>query len=264
LTTTPDPGLRATPPVARDAREAGICVSVVSHSQGHLLNRLLGDLAALPPGTVNQVILTVNVQADAWQVPPTVANLNVLVLRNRVPLGFGANHNQAFARCERQHFSVVNPDIRLRGNPFDRLTHEVAHQAAAMAAPSQVDARGVPESFARDVPTPWGVVARRLFPSRRRSAASPDWVAGAFMVWLSDVFEALGGFDDRYFLYCEDVDICLRLRLSGRYFRVVDSVCVVHAAQRDSGRSLRHLLWHLTSLARLWTSPVFWRFLSLH
>jgi len=57
-------------------------------------------------------------------------------------------------------------------------------------------------------------------------------------------------------MYCEDVDLCLRLRLAG-WALVRVPVKVVHAGQRNSRRKWRHLRWHVVSLLRLWRSPAY-------
>ena len=247
---------------SRPFDDRGICVSVVSHGQGELVGRLLGDLAALPSGTISRVVVTVNLADDPWPGNGTSLPASVTVIRNPAPLGFAANHNQAFVHCQEPIFAVVNPDIRLDANPFLELVRRLGDEpACAVVAPVQVDAAGKRESFARPVPTPWNVALRRLFPATRRPTAQPvEWLAGAFMLWRTQAFRELGGFDDRYRLYCEDVDICLRLQLRGQRFAVVESARVIHAAQRASRASPRYLLIHLQSLVRLWLSPVFWRF----
>jgi GT2 family glycosyltransferase len=238
---------------------------VVSHGQGDLLNRLLADLAALPEGTIAHLIVTLNLPGDAWQLREVRGLPATTVIRNTQVLGFGANHNQAFAQCAEPIFAVVNPDIRLAENPFPELLRHLASAAdCALVAPVQVDAQGHRESFARPVPTPWSVAWRRLFPGATHSStalAQPArWVAGAFMLWRADAFRALGGFDRRYRLYCEDVDICLRLQLAGKHFAVVESARVIHDAQRASRSSPQLLFVHVASLLRLWLSPVFWRY----
>jgi hypothetical protein len=73
----------------------------------------------------------------------------------------------------------------------------------------------------------------------------------------------VGGFDEGFFMYCEDFDICARLRLAGWPLAFMPQVQVVHAAQQLSHRSLRHFRWHISSLARMWSSANFWRYRSL-
>lgn len=250
------------PDPSHDGRR--VCVSVVSHGQGDLADRLLEDLAQLAPRTVAKIIVTVNLPTDTWAPPPGRNQDSIVVIRNAVPLGFGANHNQAFAHCDAPVFAVVNPDIRLAADPFPALLDRLDDDAdCAVVAPVQLDLAGRRESFARSVPTPVNVALRRLSPGARMPKTAPsrvEWLAGAFMVWRAEAFRRLGGFDSRYLLYCEDVDICLRLQLEGQRFAVVESAQVVHAAQRASRGSARMWLIHVRSLARLWLSPVFWRF----
>jgi GT2 family glycosyltransferase len=245
----------------------GICVSVVSHGQGELVDGLLADLALLPPGTIAHVVVTVNLPDDVWQPRPADGLPRLTVIRNPVALGFSANHNQAFRQCGEAIFAVLNPDIRLRANPFLELVRQLGDAGdCPLVAPVQVDCDGKRESFARALPTPWSVILRRLAPAlvqAHETAQSAQWLAGAFMFWNSEAFRELGGFDDRYRLYCEDVDICLRLQLQGKRFAVVESVSVIHGARRASRVSPSLLLVHLRSLVRLWFSPVFWRFVLL-
>jgi hypothetical protein len=78
----------------------------------------------------------------------------------------------------------------------------------------------------------------------------PDWLAGMFLLLRGDIFQKVKGFDEKFFLYYEDVDLCWRLRRDG--FQVVQdrSISVVHDARRESRRNLRFARWHLASMAR--------------
>jgi GT2 family glycosyltransferase len=85
----------------------------------------------------------------------------------------------------------------------------------------------------------------------------PDWVSGFFMLCRSSAFRELGGFDERYFLYYEDIDLCTRARLAGWKNAWLPGVTVVHDARRRSHRDAKYLLWHLRSIARFFASPVY-------
>jgi GT2 family glycosyltransferase len=193
-------------------------------------------------------------------------------INNRSPLGFGANHNQAFARCVAESgppdwFVVMNPDIFWLAGATE-FWQGLSHwpKDVGLVCPDQVDVAGLPQDFARRLMTPWGLSLRVL---RRALGSSPsgvaptvdqaDWVNGACMVWRGSAFAQLRGFDERYFMYCEDTDICLRLQLAGGRMCAA-GLSVVHDAQRQTGRSARHLRWHLASLLRLWCSGAFWRY----
>ena len=259
--------MAASPTLPRQRKERGLCASVVSHGQGQLVDRLLGDLAALPRETVERIIVTVNLASDDWQPAASTAALPLTILRNDVPQGFATNHNRAFNHCDEPYFAVLNPDIRLDADPFPALVRQLQEQSDfAFVAPVQTDSVGRRLSCARRLPTPWSVLLRRLLPASWQQGfepVAPQWLSGAFMLWRADSYQALGGFDERYRLYCEDVDICLRLQLRGKRFAVVGAAQVVHDARRSSARSSRYLMMHLQSLCRLWLSPVFWRFVFL-
>jgi GT2 family glycosyltransferase len=85
-----------------------------------------------------------------------------------------------------------------------------------------------------------------------------------FMLFTRETFEAVGGFDERYYLYYEDVDICARLRMAGKEVVLCPTVQVIHDAQRQSHTSPRHLAWHLASMLRFFTSAPFARQVLRH
>jgi GT2 family glycosyltransferase len=119
-----------------------------------------------------------------------------------------------------------------------------------------VDATVEREDSARRFPSVPSLAAKLLGFAPRLDYAigsepfSPDWVAGMFLAFRREVFAAVDGFDERYFLYYEDVDLCRRLRASGFDVRLVPGARVTHLARRESRRSFRHLRWHVASVTR--------------
>jgi N-acetylglucosaminyl-diphospho-decaprenol L-rhamnosyltransferase len=78
----------------------------------------------------------------------------------------------------------------------------------------------------------------------------PDWVAGMFMLLKSSTYENLEGFDEKYFLYYEDIDLCLRSWRAKSSVIVSKNVSIVHKAQRDSHANLGFFILHLKSMCR--------------
>ncbi|MFH0933988.1 MAG: glycosyltransferase family 2 protein, partial [Pseudomonadota bacterium] len=118
---------------------------------------------------------------------------------------------------------------------------------------------------ARNLPAP-GEILKKLLGGKssvyREEAGKPlepDWLAGMFLVFPCAVFRELQGFDERYFMYYEDVDICVRLRLAGYRVRLCGGVAAIHEAQRSSHRNLRHLGWHMASMLRFFLSEPYRR-----
>ncbi|NJD05153.1 MAG: glycosyltransferase, partial [Methylococcaceae bacterium] len=204
-----------------------------------------------------ELIVTLNLPE-----PPPLSGLPfpVRLVENAIPKGFGENHNAAFRLARGEYFCVLNPDIRLTCDPFpDLIARLEASARPGVIAPRVVSPGGELEDSARPFPSPVSIVAKALGhnPDRDRlgvrlndDALAVDWVAGMFMLFPRAVFAELGGFDERYFLYYEDVDLCSRLQAMGRDVRVSGAVSVIHDARRESHRNLRYLRWHLTSMLR--------------
>jgi GT2 family glycosyltransferase len=235
-----------------------VTVSVVSHRQWDLVAPLLEQLGRCCRGSVARIVLTVNLP-ETTEIAPDLG-IPVDVVRNAQPQGFGANHNAAFANCRTPWFLVLNPDIRLETDAPAALLARAEPKAGLVAPRIQEPGKQEPEPF-RDVLTPMELVRRRL--PGHQPPPEPAWVAGMFMLVRSEVFTALDGFDERYFMYCEDFDFCARMRLAGWQLQVANDVVVLHDAQRASNSSLRPFAWHLASFLKLWLSPTVWRYRSL-
>lgn len=230
-----------------------VSISVVSHRHGALVHDLLRDIERCCTGV--EVLLTVNVE-EALAFDSASFAFPLRIIRNARVKGFGANHNAAFKHATGGYFCVLNPDIRLSTDPFPVLTRALLDQDVGVVAPRITSPGGETEDSARRFPT-LGVIARKALtgaPHHDYQVAGerlrPEWVAGMFMLIRYEVFRRLGGFDERYFLYYEDVDLCLRLRRLGLDIVLEPGAEALHDARRASRNSLRHLLWHVRSLAR--------------
>lgn len=245
-----------------------VSISVVSHAQIALVMQCLADLQRCCEAHVAEVLLTVNIPEE---LPATLHQFTfpVRVIRNPKPQGFGANHNQAATLAKSTFFCVLNPDARLQEDVFSALLGALAQDLQlGVVAPRIVNAQNRPEDSARYFPTPWELLgklllhrASRIYPVGEQAIAYPDWVAGMFMLFHLATFREMGGFNQRYFLYYEDVDLCARLWLARHRVGYLSTVRVVHDAQRTSHRQLKYTRWHVTSILRFFASPVFWALL---
>ncbi|MFN0038633.1 MAG: glycosyltransferase family 2 protein [Burkholderiales bacterium] len=225
-----------------------------------MVNDLIADLSAFSEIRL-EVILTHNIPEPGAGVKADLP-FPVQVIENTRPKGFGANHNAAFRHARGEFFCVLNPDIRLSSNPFPALLKELAMPRAGVVSPKILDPAGGTEDSARRFPTPW-FIARKLLGRTSKldypignSPLTPDWVAGMFMLFHKTVYAEVAGFDERYFLYYEDVDLCRRLRQHGYEIRLHPGASAVHDARRESRRSLRHLRWHMASMLRYFAGSV--------
>lgn len=189
----------------------------------------------------------------------------IRLIANDTNRGFGAAINQAARTSEAPLLWVLNPDCRVLPKAFAALARTLdAHPACAIAAPQLLNDDGSLQASARGEPGAWtGLFGRhglltKFFPNAgaaRRNlpaadlvaagveSAAVDWVMGAAMLIRRAPFDAVGGFDERYFLYWEDADLCRRLRDAGFTTRYVPGARVRHAggasARTDSRRAVR-------------------------
>lgn len=234
-------------------------ISVVSHGQMHLIRNLMQDIATHCVNRSLELILTLNTSEDLG-IDPKEYLYPITVIRNEHPKGFGANHNQALCSSIGDFFCVLNPDIRLENCPFDALASGVSAPGVGIIAPKVLGVTGGVEDSARRFPTLTKIL-RKVFSRDWKSdyalqdtPVDVDWVGGMFMLFRRSVFAQFNGFNERYFLYYEDVDLCARMNLAGLRVVVNPAVQVVHHAQHSSHRSLKYLRWHLGSLLRFLTS----------
>lgn len=228
-----------------------LTVSIVSHGHGAMVWALIDQLRALPEPP--RIILTLNMP----EAVPENIDPSVTLIRNAQPKGFGANHNAAFTCCDTEFFCVLNPDIELIGNPFPKLCAQLAMSHTGVCAPLILGSDGAVEDSVRQFMTPWRMLLRKLglqHDSQVLEADAapdyPDWVAGMFMLFKAASYRRVNGFDESYFMYCEDADICTRLWQAGERVVICPDVQAIHHAQRASRRDLRHLCWHVASMMR--------------
>lgn len=214
---------------------ASITVSIVSHGQLDLVRPLLEELDRFSRGMVAKVVLTLNIpEADA------LAGLHwgfeVERIENPAPMGFGANHNQAFGRCATPWFLVLNPDIRFDRDVLQPLVAQARPDSGLLTPRILEPGKPEPEQH-RALITPHEILVRRR-PGYVRPAV-PHWIPGLFMLFRSDAYREIGGFDERFFMYGEDSEWCARLRRMGHRILYAPSSGVVYHV----GAASSDLVW---------------------
>jgi GT2 family glycosyltransferase len=228
-----------------------ITVSIVSHGHGAMLPKLLHQLSKFPQ--VQHIILTLNIPERV----DYVIDDRITLLQNDRPRGFGENHNQAFSFITSQYFCVLNPDIVFSENPFIHLINSFDHDGIGMVAPMVINELREHEDSARRFLSPFSLIMRRFLGHRQSYQFkqgdpnfSAEWVGGMSMLFSSPAYAAVKGFDEQYFMYVEDADICTRLWQIGYKVIVCPSAVVIHEARRASRHNWQHFLWHLSGLIR--------------
>jgi N-acetylglucosaminyl-diphospho-decaprenol L-rhamnosyltransferase len=192
-------------------------------------------------------------------------------------LGFGANNNLLFAQIKQQKgfssgdiFLVLNPDVQTSPENILAFAKHMSDDAASIAtinlfrdsAYRQPDAniRRFPDMFSplripfiRAITEPYDKTGIS-------NATEIDWASGAFLGFTPEHFAALRGFDEHYFMYFEDVDLCYRsARLTGKGVRYYPQLQAIHLAARKSRRiGSPHTVWFIQGFLKfIWRRYLF-------
>jgi N-acetylglucosaminyl-diphospho-decaprenol L-rhamnosyltransferase len=253
-------------------------VVIVNWNTGACLRACLDSLAVASASVpLGRVIVVDNASTDdsASSLP---SSLPVTLIRNEVNRGFAAACNQGSRLGSGQHVLFLNPDTVLLPDTVHAALAFLESPAAAssgICGGFVLRADGRPGISASRFPTLANIaatmlgldrVAPRLAPHRHlppdgltRSGAV-DQVIGAFFLVRRSLFDRLGGFDERYFLYYEEVDFCRRARALGFGAYFLAEARLIHvgnvSARRSGGRALYHSLRSRTLYAfRHWPRP---------
>ena len=231
-----------------------VAVAIVNYNAGEELRHALSALAAALAGCDWEGIVVDNASVDGSADIAMTFGPRVRLVRNRENVGFGRGINQGAAATDAPLLLVINPDCRLQPGAFEALARELARRPrCAIAGPRVLDPDGTPQGSARGDPDmltglfgrtsalrrlmPWLPAAKRNVADAVAGATESmavDWVSGACMLIRRDAFDAVGGFDARYFLYWEDADLCRRLRARGHEIRYVPAATAVHVVGASS------------------------------
>ena len=238
-----------------------VAAVVVSHGHAAEVRELLPVLRP----QVDEVVVVANVPGSAEGLPD-----NVRVVPNEVPLGFAANANRGIAATEGDWVLLVNPDAIPDPDAVATLrSFAESRPRCGIAGPRMVFPDGSWQPSRRRFPTVAGTVARRtplrlllrpferqrshyLLDERPSEPVPADWMLGAFLLMRRAMLVELGGFDPRFRLYGEDIDLCYRAARAGWERWYVPAAVVRHAYDRETDRRFltRRTLWHWRGILR--------------
>jgi GT2 family glycosyltransferase len=221
---------------------------------------------------LGDVVVVDNASSDCSLLGIEDLSVPLRVLRNAENRGFAAACNQGAAEGRGDLVLFLNPDTRLFPETLDRSVSFMAdrrNRAIGICGAQMVGPDDTPEFSCSRFPTLWMFVAKmlglsyafpqlipqqRLSPSETNQSRCVDQVIGAYFLIRRPLFEALGGFDERFFVYMEDVDLAYRARQLGYPSYFLKHVSVYHregaSSEQVRGKRLFYLLRGRTEYAR--------------
>jgi N-acetylglucosaminyl-diphospho-decaprenol L-rhamnosyltransferase len=245
----------------------GACVHIVivNWNTGDYLGQCLQSIALADRGevTISRVTVVDNASSDDSANWLGHLSLPVELIRNRRNVGFAAACNQAAGDSTADYLLFINPDTRLFPDTLSTVMSFMEGEQAAdvgICGGQIVDDEGRPTISCARFPTlrvlfgemtGLHLVLPRLFPRHQLTddetshSRVVDQVIGAFFFVRRDLFARLGGFDERYFLYFEEVDLALRARRRGARSYFLKEARIVHAGNVSSNQIRGTRLYHL-------------------
>ncbi|MGN6377753.1 MAG: glycosyltransferase family 2 protein [Gaiellales bacterium] len=235
--------------------EPDVTVSIVSGSNPQLLADCLSSLErAAPARSVEAVVVDNGVGAPLDGL--VASHPDVRWIRSDRRRGFAANHNLALAEAAGRYLFVLNDDTVLGPHCIDRLVSFADQNPSVGCVGPRVvfgDGRRQPSAF--HFPTPARVALTAATLQRRGWILSDtdrirrvDWVHGCAMLVRAEAFRDVGGFDESFYMYLEDVDLCRRLRSGGWDVAFLPHAWLTHLENSSSsGNHERRIYQHARS-----------------
>lgn len=245
-------------------KDAGTSAIVVNYNVGTLLAELVVSLAEQPG--LSELIVVDNASSDGsleLLEARQIRGMPLRVVKNTRNLGFAVACNQGAALAGGRYLLFINPDCRMAVGALARLTALLdARPDVGMVGPLILNADGSEQRGCRRyLPDPRRALMRVLGLGRLDAAgrvagfdlagtplpegpAEVEAISGACMLVHSEAFQGLGGWDEGYFLHCEDLDLCMRTGRAGLKVMFVPGAVVNHAQGVSSRRRPVFVLWH--------------------
>lgn len=173
--------------------------------------------------------------------------------------GFAYAMNQGLKVAIGEVLVVMNPDVKIVQKIDEMFQYLQQQPKVGIIAPQIKNVDGVIQDSFRNFITPKGFIVRHLRRVLKKEVfkvptnpVSVDWVIGAFMMMSRRAYEAVKGLDEKYFLYCEDMDICKRMQLNGYSVLYYPKAVITYEGTRSARYSKKYAYIFLQSLFRYW------------
>jgi N-acetylglucosaminyl-diphospho-decaprenol L-rhamnosyltransferase len=243
---------------------ADLSVVIVSWNVRDLLRRCLASVEQGSGALALDVIVVDNASSDGSPEMVSTEFPHVRLITNRENRGFGSANNQGLAVSEGRHVVLLNPDTEILDGALSKMVAYVdSHPGIGALGPQLLHPDGTVQSSRRRFPTlttaflestilqqwwPQNPVSRRYYIADRTDFETQyvDWLVGACLLVRRQVIEQVGGLDEGFFMYSEELDWCRRIKAAGWEVVYLPEARVVHFEGQSSGQvvAARHIYFH--------------------
>ncbi|MBL6785412.1 MAG: glycosyltransferase family 2 protein, partial [Rickettsiales bacterium] len=172
----------------------------------------------------------------------------VHLIENKKNLGFSKANNIAFQFVKTEYFAIINPDCFINHNSVDTI-YQTIQKNPEIAIAGAVQYAG---SFNQDknkiINKSLDTIAEKNYQKEHNNYYETKFISGCFMVFRKAIFDKIGFFDEGFFLYCEDNEICKRVVKKGYKIAVIKNTEQIHLSQQSTGelspKIKEGIMWH--------------------
>lgn len=253
-----------------------ISIIIVSYNNADLLRKTILSLIEKITVPSIEIIVVDNASTENNVMILESEFPNIKLIKNDSNLGFGKACNLGAKIAAGLYLLFVNSDILLTGNPLPEMiriyeennkTGSVGVQLHNPDGTKQPSGFRFPGLFMRFLQLS-GLkdLILRIFPSVRVNndkIFEVPFVSGAFLLILKTLFDELGGFDERYFMYLEDADLCFQINKSGKKNYILNINNVIHLNENHENSSSAFVFYHLNKGQLLFYQKNFSKFKTI-
>jgi len=231
-----------------------ISASIVTYNENtDILKRVINNFLSID--LEKELVIVDNSPTDYLRRPCEEYDI-VTYIFNGKNLGFGKGHNVAFKNLSNvsEFHLIINADTYFNGLDIKNLIEWMyINKDVSLSVPKVYFPDGTLQHTIRDVPTPMSLIKRRLnIKQNELNSIEPAEISeipvahGCFFIFNTEVFKKLGGFDERFFMYMEDIDITIRAKRFGKTV-INPNYKIFHEYRRGSSKNFKLFLWHISS-----------------
>ncbi len=233
-----------------------LSIIIINYNVKEFLLNLLDSLRKAVKNISTEIIIVDNASDDGSVEILREKFSNIKLIANKKNVGFGSANNQALQIAKGKYFLLINPDAIVREDTLIKMleffdkTPQVGIAGCKVLNPDG----SLQLACRRGFPGPWTSFTKvmglsKLFPKSRLFARynltfldenqtyEVDAISGAFMMMRKEVYEKIGGFDQQFFMYGEDLDLCYRAQKSGYKVYYVHYTEIIHYKGESTKRS---------------------------
>lgn len=241
-----------------------LSIAIVAYNDEDDVKNAVESIERCTPSFLSKEIFIVdNSTSENGMAEIEKAYSDVTYLRTGENLGFGKGHNYVIPKLDSKYHAIVNPDILLKEDAFSRLLSFMEEKKCGVAVPRITDEEGnLLKVYRRDltrIDMFLRMFVKKGFEKRKAYHTMQDmdykkpfrvpFAQGSFLIIRTELFKELKGFDERFFLYMEDADLCKRVNQVSEVWYCPDTT-VIHKWEQGSHKSLKLFKLHVSSMIK--------------